>query len=34
MHVLTSLRYAAFALVVAWTHAMIGLHFWLRVRPW
>src|SRR5258708_13864692 len=21
-------------LVVAWTHAMIGLHFWLRVRPW
>src|SRR6266478_6025138 len=22
------------ALVVAWTHAMIGLHFWLRVRPW
>jgi adenylate cyclase len=22
------------ALAVAWTHAMIGLHFWLRVRPW
>jgi adenylate cyclase len=22
------------ALVVAWGHAMIGLHFWLRVRPW
>ena len=22
------------ALVVAWAHAMIGLHFWLRVRPW
>src|ERR1700738_4759562 len=21
-------------LVVAWDHAMIGLHFWLRVRPW
>jgi len=21
-------------LVVAWAHAMIGLHFWLRVRPW
>jgi adenylate cyclase len=21
-------------LVVAWTHAMLGLHFWLRVRPW
>ena len=21
-------------LVVAWTHAMIGLHFWLGVRPW
>ena len=21
-------------LVVAWTHAMFGLHFWLRVRPW
>jgi adenylate cyclase len=21
-------------LVVAWTHAMYGLHFWLRVRPW
>jgi adenylate cyclase len=21
-------------LVVAWMHAMIGLHFWLRVRPW
>src|SRR6266404_3143279 len=19
---------------VAWAHAMIGLHFWLRVRPW
>src|ERR1700760_738336 len=22
------------ALVVAWSHAMIGLHFWLRARPW
>jgi adenylate cyclase len=21
-------------LVVAWGHAMLGLHFWLRVRPW
>ena len=21
-------------LVVAWAHAMVGLHFWLRVRPW
>jgi adenylate cyclase len=21
-------------LVVAWTHAMFGLHYWLRVRPW
>jgi adenylate cyclase len=21
-------------LVVAWAHAMIGLHFWLGVRPW
>jgi adenylate cyclase len=21
-------------LVIAWGHAMIGLHFWLRVRPW
>jgi adenylate cyclase len=21
-------------LVVAWMHAMFGLHFWLRVRPW
>jgi adenylate cyclase len=21
-------------LVTAWAHAMIGLHFWLRVRPW
>jgi adenylate cyclase len=21
-------------LVVAWAHAMTGLHFWLRVRPW
>ncbi len=21
-------------LVVAWGHAMIGLHFWLKVRPW
>ena len=21
-------------LVVAWGHAMIGLHFWLRARPW
>jgi len=22
------------ALCVAWAHAMLGLHFWLRVRPW
>jgi adenylate cyclase len=21
-------------LVVAWSHAMFGLHFWLKVRPW
>ena len=21
-------------LVVAWTHAMFGLHYWLQVRPW
>jgi adenylate cyclase len=21
-------------LVIAWAHAMIGLHFWLHVRPW
>ena len=21
-------------LAIAWTHAMLGLHFWLRVRPW
>jgi adenylate cyclase len=21
-------------LVVAWSHAMLGLHFWLRIRPW
>ncbi|HEY3909773.1 MAG TPA: adenylate/guanylate cyclase domain-containing protein [Stellaceae bacterium] len=21
-------------LVIAWAHAMIGLHFWLKVRPW
>jgi adenylate cyclase len=21
-------------LVVAWSHGMIGLHFWLRARPW
>jgi adenylate cyclase len=21
-------------LVVAWAHAMLGLHFWLKVRPW
>jgi adenylate cyclase len=21
-------------LVVAWSHAMLGLHFWLKVRPW
>jgi adenylate cyclase len=21
-------------LVVAWGHAMLGLHFWLRLRPW
>jgi adenylate cyclase len=21
-------------LVVAWSHAMLGLHYWLRVRPW
>jgi adenylate cyclase len=23
-----------FALVVAWVHGMLGLHFWLRIRPW
>lgn len=22
------------ALLVAWTHGCIGLHFWLRLRPW
>lgn len=22
------------ALIVAWWHAMIGLHFWMRVQPW
>lgn len=22
------------ALVTAWTHAMLGLHYWLRIRPW
>jgi adenylate cyclase len=21
-------------IVIAWSHAMLGLHFWLRVRPW
>jgi adenylate cyclase len=21
-------------LAIAWAHAMLGLHFWLRVRPW
>ena len=21
-------------LTIAWTHAMLGLHFWLRIRPW
>lgn len=21
-------------LVVAWSHAMFGLHFWLKIRPW
>ena len=21
-------------LIVAWSHAMFGLHFWLRIRPW
>src|SRR5688572_17789901 len=21
-------------LIVAWTHAMLGLHYWLRLRPW
>jgi adenylate cyclase len=21
-------------LVVAWAHGMLGLHFWLRIRPW
>ena len=21
-------------LVVAWTHGMLGLHYWLRIRPW
>ena len=24
----------AIALTVAWTHACIGLHYWLRFRPW
>src|SRR5262249_37183332 len=24
----------ALALVVAWTHASIGVHYWLRFRPW
>jgi adenylate cyclase len=24
----------AAAVLVVWTHAMIGLHFWLRTRPW
>ncbi|MHA1152762.1 MAG: adenylate/guanylate cyclase domain-containing protein [Alphaproteobacteria bacterium] len=24
----------AAALLVAWLHACIGLHFWLRIRPW
>jgi adenylate cyclase len=22
------------SLVIAWIHAMLGLHFWLRIRPW
>ena len=21
-------------MIVAWSHAMFGLHFWLRIRPW
>ena len=29
----SGLRQAA-ALLVVWTHACIGLHFWLRLRPW
>jgi adenylate cyclase len=24
----------ALVLIVAWTHACIGIHFWLRLRPW
>lgn len=24
----------ALALIVVWGHAVIGLHFWLRVKPW
>ena len=24
----------AFALVVVWAHGCLGLHFWLRFRPW
>ncbi|MBI2203383.1 MAG: 2Fe-2S iron-sulfur cluster binding domain-containing protein [Candidatus Rokubacteria bacterium] len=24
----------AILLVIAWTHAMLGLHYWLRLRPW
>ena len=24
----------AIALVVAWTHACLGVHYWLRFRPW
>lgn len=23
-----------FALIVAWVHAVTGMHFWLRLRPW
>jgi adenylate cyclase len=30
LHGLTQLA----VLVIAWAHAMLGLHFWLRVRPW
>ncbi|MGH7827523.1 MAG: adenylate/guanylate cyclase domain-containing protein, partial [Candidatus Binatia bacterium] len=24
----------ALVLIIAWTHGCIGLHFWLRLRPW
>ena len=30
---MSGLRQAA-ALVIAWLHGCVGLHFWLRLRPW